>query len=112
LTKGLEEDEEEASHQHTSLDPADELSKMAENKTFHPKCSESSQSWKETRRHGAPLPPSNSKRQRKQKVSRTNRRRAKADAENTREKPKKQLLSPKTEIRSWKREQKKGKEIV
>jgi len=108
----LEEDEEEASHQHTSLDPADELSKMAENKTFHPKCSESSQSWKETRRHGAPLPPSNSKRQRKQKVSRTNRRRAKADAENTREKPKKQLLSPKTEIRSWKREQKKGKEIV
>jgi hypothetical protein len=67
LTKGLEEDEEETSHQHTSLDPADELSKMAENKIFHIKCSESSQSWKETRRRGAPLPPSNSKRQKKQR---------------------------------------------
>ncbi len=100
MTKELEEDEEETSHQHTSLDPADELSKMAENKIFHTKCSKSSQSWKETRRRGAPLPPSNSKRQKKQKESRTNGWRAKADAENTRENPKNNfsLRKPKSEV--------------
>jgi hypothetical protein len=85
---------------------------MAENKIFHPKCSESSQSWKETRRRGAPLLPSNSKRQRKQKVSRTNGRRAKADAENTREKPKKTTSLSENRNQKLETGTEKGKEIL